>query len=281
MENTNTPQEEPKRLAGYEIAIAVSLLAVFSLCICALLSSAGIWGYRVKTQQEADETATAIRIKANETATAVRADTLATARAEVQNYGFYEPFDTNLNKWETGRKEYGYVDYDAGEIFNYSIENGVYIWEIIKTSADGYSIRIKNDTQQRLTDFDASVNVKQVSGPTENICYGLVFRTNFIEQGLYLFRICESQSFSVIFHSTEAGWEDLISHTRSNAILRNDWNRMAGSVRGSHFVFSINNKVVGECDDDRVATGYVFLSVSVWDSDPRTFWFDDFALQNR
>ncbi|MBI5950694.1 MAG: hypothetical protein HY865_03475 [Chloroflexi bacterium] len=113
------------------------------------------------------------------------------------------------------------------------------------------------------------------------LCYAVVFRisSNGIPDGAYVFSVCDQQQFLVEYKSDQDDGQVFTPWTYSDAIRSGDWNTLAVSARGDHFVLSINNVVVSEFTDERRESGYVHLMVQFFEQVPGTVMFDNFGLQ--
>jgi hypothetical protein len=75
-------------------------------------------------------------------------------------------------------------------------------------------------------------------------------------------------------------WAPLIDWQRSPAIQTNQPNRLRVIAQGDHFAFFINDRMVGQADDDHWPEGRAGLMGSLYDAgDQATFVFDNFELR--
>ncbi len=220
----------------------------------------------------AESTETAIaQINAIGTA---NADATATAEAPLSSYTSWnlilsEPFIDNSNGWATGDVA---TDLWTG---NSQITNGKLIWNV-QQSPSGFVHWDWPKPTGSLTDFYASIDVQQTSGPNSD-CYGLWFRGSGFNY--YTFKVCDSQNYSVMSHSDNNGWTVLLGPTSATAIQPGQVNRLAIGAKGSYFEFYINDQLVDSLNNSQHASGDVGIMMDVNKGDTPTFDFDNFEVR--
>jgi hypothetical protein len=257
-----------------EIIILSSIFGVICLVFLCLMVGLyyGITKINKREQAlKATEQAFKVTQQAQGTVTAVHQAT------QVAEYEFFDGFRNNLNFWDTGPQE---NDYWSG---NMKVREGAYIWEIEELHISGFYSWGGWAANQAVGDFDLSVDAKLATPEAVDLCYGVNFRTSpkDVAEGFYAFTVCDDQKFFVKYDSDLDGDALLVPWTRSQAIHSGDWNTLAISARGDHFVLSINNTVVADFTDAHLRRGYAYLVLNANDSIPGTIMFDNFALQTR
>lgn len=267
----DTPIEEKKSFLRNDRKLVCSMFVVYGLCILGLVT-ATIWGLTQRSK----------RIAANATSTAnagatQQAKVTATAVArttEQAQYKFVDLFNDNTQFWFTDAVDDKYMKGSP------AIKNGVYIWDIqkVKQTFVHWAHFRKGS---HFKDFDVYVDSKIDSEKLGDACSGFAFRTasrNW-DAGAYTFSVCNNSSFSVDYKQEK--WENISGWLYSEAIQNKEWNRLEIKARGNHFTFIINNEVVFEMTDERLAKGAVALLIDVKEERPVTIRFDNFGLQPR
>jgi len=164
----------------------------------------------------------------------------------------FDSFTTNDNNWLIGTQPNEYF-----EPLNRKIADGRYRWEA-ETSKPN-SISPVWLTSYQVSDFHLIVNGKQIMGGGTDSGWGLIFRIQD-NQNQYSFRMTDSQSFAI---SVQKGgqWSNLVDWTKTDAIKPNGVNQLEVLARGTHFIFTINGRVVSEVDDDHFSQGVVGLAI--------------------
>ncbi len=249
-----------------EIIILSSIFG--AICLIILCVSFSLYfGYTNLYKKQQASIATA---QAQATVTAVYQAT------QVADYEFFDDFDNNVHGWDSGTQV---NDYWSG---NLSISDGAYVWEIEELHNDGFFSRRDWYANIAIEDFDLSVDAKLATPEAVSLCYAVVFRASSdISEGYYVFSVCDDQKYYVEYNSDVDGNDKLSSLTHSPIIRSGDWNTLAVSARGDHFILSINNVVVSEFTDTRLPKGYIYLMLDADDTIPGTIMFDNFGLQTR
>lgn len=286
---------EQKNPIQREIIILLVILAILG-CLLVLLIGGGYIYYQNYTEtQSLSGTATsafmATKIKrdteaqakstaqASATAQALHAQSTATAlakNAELMNYKYYDPFLNNQAAWRAQEED---NQYWRG---NVAIEVGTYNWQVTEVLEPfvGWSDFY---TEETLTDFDAAVLARRQQGEPAEYCYGLLFRKSpeGFDAGSYIFTVCENGYFAIYYYDESAPWEEIQGWTETSLLYQEDWNLLEISARGSDFTLSINHQQVAAYNDDRLSEGLVAILIDVYEKNPGSIQFDNFALQPR
>lgn len=289
-----TPVQTKKSLYPKDLLIVCSVLTLFGICaLCLTGGAAWGWGQRNKAMS-ANATSTAsglATLQAYATGTAVvrlaeqaslteQANLTATALAlptEQPEHTFVDNFDDNDEDWLT---ETTNDEYMRGSI---AIRGGLYVWEMREVKQPFVYWSNFNRVKQ-IEDFDMYVDTKIAGEAPGDACSGFVFRTASLdwEKGAYTFSVCSDAYFSVDYY--EKGNWDPIDWGEADAFKPNDWNRLEIRARADHFTFLVNDEVILETTDDRLAKGGLALLVEAKEQrspHPLTIWFDNFGFQNR
>lgn len=267
--------QQPRTLAW----ILIGIIAIG----CGLFSAAMFFQFRPAAKSLSDlyfpsptptptatpnRTATAQAFQVTSTAQAIQTEV---ARAKIQwKTWFADPYDSNTNDWKTGQENDRWAD------INYTVANGVYTWDV--KSRDGF-IGWTRAKKGVVNDFYLAVEIEQTAGSASDADYGLTFRedrrTNF-----YYFGI-DNLGFHVSLSYNDE-WLNIIDWTPSDTIRTNVPNRLAVIANGSHFIFLINDQVVGEADDSHIKSGTPGLAIQIYQANVQaTFQFDNFEIRIR
>ena len=182
---------------------------------------------------------------------------------------FRDTFDSNTHGWPTGAEKgaAGTVTRDFG--------GGKYL--VVLNASQAAHLSSGAPETGALTDFYASIDVQQISSPADG-AYGLEFRAQGSDSR-YFFGVLPPQQFALVVQQN-GQWTVLIPPTVSTALQPAGANRLAVLAEGSHFRLFINDRLVGELDDARLASGAVLLAIEA----PQTggnvvFEFDNFELR--
>jgi hypothetical protein len=223
----------------------------------------------------AQTTATA-RAQATQTASANATATVAAIHANATEFWkqatFVDQFNNNSNKWVTPL--YGTSnDYWSG---SGSIANGVYLFNVSQTRKPFiYWIPAPVETAK---DFDISVAAKRVSGSSNQVCYGIYFRS--ISPKLYAFAVCDNQIYSVDYYDGTK-YHSLKAWTASTAVRTGDWNTLSVSGRKNVFTLYINDVKVDTITDSALSSGWPGLFFEVFDKETAIVQFDKFSFIKR
>ena len=277
----------------------ITILAIILIMICCISIGVSAGGYYIYEQyteaQSFSQTATSqfmatkikqdtnaqatVQAQATATALVLKAQSTATAQAKTNllaSYSYYDSFDSNLNEWREDEED---NDFWLGRT---SIENGRYLWQVDE-ARDIFIAWADFANPGALTDFDAAMLAQRTEGLPENVCYGMLFRKTIdgIDEGAYVFSVCDHGYFSILYYDESAGWETIQDWTETTATYQDQPNLLEISARGSNFILSINSQQVAQFSDDRLKDGYIALFIDFYEKLPGAVWFDNFALQPR
>ena len=120
------------------------------------------------------------------------------------------------------------------------------------------------------------MNTQQLSGPRDS-GYGVVFRED--GDDFYYFGISHTGHYYFVRQHI-GRWTELIDWTLSDAIRRDEVNRITVIGEGTRFTCLVNDTVVVEVEDDQIASGRVGVSMQLHHADDRAaFEFDDFVVR--
>ncbi len=270
--NQETPIEDKRSFLRNDRLLVCSMLIVYGLCIVGLVA-ATIWGLGRRSKEiSAIATGTAA---ARTTQQAAATATLAARATQQAQYSYIERFDDNRHAW---RVEAVNDEYARGSL---EINGGVYIWNMREIKQPFYDWAAFPAADWD-SDFDTYVDLKVDADAPDDVCGGFLFRTASIdwEEGTYVFSVCNTAYFYVSYYKEEK-WDAISGWLYSDAIQRNDWNRLEINARGNDFTFIINNQVVFKMTDDRQPAGRLSLLVEVTEKKPTIIWFDNFGFQHR
>jgi hypothetical protein len=127
-----------------------------------------------------------------------------------------------------------------------------------------------------VADFSTSVTFDQLQGSNLAIA-GIVFRAG--DDGFYGFTVNQQGLFR-FFLNYKGQLTNSQSWQAPNLKLNAHNNKLAVSALGSHFIFFLNDQIVGEADDTRLASGWVGLAVGAPVSPQAAIIeFDNFELR--
>jgi hypothetical protein len=257
--------------------LIVILLSILGVICLFTLGATLVTFYMVNTVKQ-ERKSYLVTQQAYASSIAVSATSTAVYQAtQVAGYEFFDDFDDNENKWAYGHED---DEYWRGTL---SVRDGAYIWDMREFYQDSSLSWRDYQDNYPITDFDLSVDAKLATPNAQNICYAVVFRSSFdaLYDGAYVFSVCDCGQFSVEFDSDLGNDTVFTPWTQSSSIRSGDWNTLAVSARGDHFILSINNIIVNELTDSRRGSGYVYLLMRHFDTTPGTIMFDNFGLQPR
>ncbi len=225
---------------------------------------------RLAETARAQRTAAAIA-EINAAATAAALAEVATAPPSIAASRWsllaLDPLNSNENRWFIGDTD---SEFAAGR---QEIVDGKYRW----------NVQTHKDTSwhtwpelEPVSDLYLSVEAKQTEGPA-TAWHGVMFRKN--GNDLYLFFISDDAQKFGVFLNYNGESIALIGPTKTSAIKPGESNRLAVSAQGSHFVFLINDQIVGEVDDSRLSSGLVGLLIQLDAQNEAVFEFDNFELR--
>jgi hypothetical protein len=181
-----------------------------------------------------------------------------------------DSFEVESGLWDTGSNSFRDLNEDL------SISNGAYRW-ILDCDNDEFGCISSTylEGEERATDFELAVDVRQLDGPPEAE-YGVRFRDdgeNYME-----FLVSDRGAFSIlIWYEQELDYYYL--DNPAPMLTPGAVNRMTVTAEGSAVAFYINGVRVGEIVEDKLPTGAFALSVSVTGADQASFEFDNFSIR--
>ncbi len=196
---------------------------------------------------------------------------------EFENLLINETFDDNDNEWLIGEED-SYYWKGARQI-----KDGTFIWDGVSANSMLYSFDFPNraDLPKQAANVQVSTKVK-LNDPKLDGNIGLMIRGNETENwdDYYFFGLETSgKSFSFL-RSSNNDYKYLIWQQEITGVDLSKWNELAVEAVGSHFRLLLNGDLVGEVDDDAIASGINGLLVS-WDDEdqPIKIQFDDFIVR--
>lgn len=264
------PIEQKKSFLQNDRLLVCGMFLIYGVCILGAIGAA-FWGLTLRSQKEsANATSTAYAIS---TQVAQVTATVAAQSTEQAQYKIVDGFDKNTDRWWTGYQNN--ISY-TGTI---SIVGGVYTWDIqkVKRSFIHWADFLEGSKSRNV---DTYVDTKIPRSTKAYACSGLILRKarENIEEGAYIFRLCDNSNFSVWLLKDD--WIQLVHPTYDPVIHPWEWNRLAVSAREDHFIFQINGKTVATITDDRLQNGNIALYVEA-EEGPASIWFDNFGYQPR
>jgi len=181
-------------------------------------------------------------------------------------YRLQEDFDDNANNWLVGT-----ADDDWSQLTR-TITDSVYRWELAAERTVG---RWCMPDVAAVSDFTLTVTAQWVSGPAD-AAYGLVFRHT--QGNYYGFHIRQDGMFRFsAWYAFE--WVPIVDWTESTALRAAAANRLRVVAQGTRFTLAINDTIVAEAADDRLAAGEAGVAVLLNTPGAVVVTFDDFVLE--
>jgi hypothetical protein len=182
-----------------------------------------------------------------------------------------DTFDANLHGWPSGQDS----DPALASII-WSIADGRFQWQA--EAVDSF-VWWGTPDMNNVSNFYLAVDARQVSGPDDGE-YGIVFRQSG-DSDYYVFEINNQGQFAVYLHQSDT-WEALVDWNDSPAILPGGTNRLETLAQGSQFLFYINNQLVMNLDEARLANGDAGLLIGLTNPKDKGTWeFDNFELRSK
>jgi len=267
--NSQNTNENKKGFFQNDKLLVCSMFVFYGLCIIGLIAGAFVWLGQRNAAIAANATSTAQKVameKANATATA------AAHTTEQAQYEFIESFDSNKRNWLAGADDDSYAKSDI------KIADGVYVWDIQEVKKT-FIYWADFPLHSYMQDFDVYVDTKIIDENPGDACSGFQFRVHGggWDFGGYYFALCSNGVVTVSYHTEKDGWESITK--QYYPIVRNSWNRLEITARGSHFIFLINGQEIYEMDDDRREAGELTLVIELNEKVPATILFDNLGLE--
>ncbi len=176
-------------------------------------------------------------------------------------------FNTNKYDWSIGKDTDAYAD------TNLQIVDGLLRLDIKAKQGVFYYYYPDNKS---LPDYYLTSQVRKVDGPT-NAEYGLVFRIKD-EQKLF-FAINDSGSVYTRVRDAEGNWLSPLFKGYSKNIKVGESNKLVIFEQDDHYIFCVNQYVVGEAINPDYPNGNFGVGVDLHNAnDEATFEFDDFII---
>jgi hypothetical protein len=176
-------------------------------------------------------------------------------------------FFTNKYDWSVGKKTDTYADK------NLQIVDGLLRLDIKAKQGVFWHYYPDNPA---ITDFYLTSQVRKVDGPMD-VEYGLTFRKNGNQ--MLFFTIQDSGIIKVHVRDTEENWLPLLFKGYSENINVGENNELVVLGQGNHYIFCVNQYVVGETDSFDYKYGNSGIGVELENAnDEATFEFDDFII---
>jgi len=246
---SSPPWPDPQNANRRWLVIGGALIA--ALCLCALaLTAVTAWGIWDSVQ------------KANALAGA-QANATATVQAAIVNppiewtRHYVDTFSPTSNLWDlkgSVANERASGDFD--------VNGGEYDWHVYANSPVVWWSTPSLPSQG---DFIFKVDADHISGPTDNVAYGVIYR--YQSGRNYSMFVVSEDGYFAIEKLANGNWSSLQDWTQSHAINSESPNRLIVSASGGRFWFVVNDQVVAQLDDPTPAQGSFGLVVSVRASD--------------
>ncbi len=180
---------------------------------------------------------------------------------------FSDTFDKDSGNWQTGLDDDEYAKIIRG------IEGGKFKWDA--TSKKGFISWLFPNTKN-VSDFYLAVDIER-RDDFDGSDYGIIFRKN-AKGDFYYFGIDRGNFIVALYSNGE--WSDLITWTKTTAIVPDKQNRLTVIAQRSHFIFMINDRRVGEASNDKIRNGVVALALQIHSENHQAIIeFDNFELR--
>jgi hypothetical protein len=160
-------------------------------------------------------------------------------------------FDTNEYSWSTGR------DFDDYAYTQLEIVYGFLYYDV---QAQQGTFSSTMPVANTLRDFYLSSTMRKIQGPLDAE-YGIVFRSAGTQ--LFFLGIQDSGLVKVHFRDVNYHWQDPIFEGYSQNVKIGESNNVVIFAQGQHYVFCINQVVVGEMDIIYAGFGQIGIGVEL------------------
>lgn len=238
--------------ASYKGAILLVILLIFIFCVTAfILLFLAFFIIPTYITQDSSELATITPESVTNTPTY----TTKTCPQVPSNWrkGINDDFVDDQNFWFPGTYQDGTID------VNTQIANNLFQVDIRAQQGGFYST--KPYTNATAQDFYISLFARRVSGPT-NSGYGITFR--IIGDQLLFFRIDDSGLAQV--HARDMDWNWLPTLLTNNQVINlntEKTNQLVVFTQKDHYIFCVNNIIVGEIYDSNYPLGQFGIGVDL------------------
>lgn len=180
-----------------------------------------------------------------------------------------DPFDDNRGGWVVGDHQ------DSLGSETRTVADGGYTWDMRATQPFFAGRQINLDP---VTDFYAAVDGHTASGPEGNIQYGLQFRWTDANN-FYMFLVSDFRNFK-LYRYANGEMTALQDWTPAEAILANDWNRIAVKAVGPQLTLYVNDQQVAQITDSSLPAGQIRLVCQLLDTEtPASVDFDNVEVR--
>ena len=204
--------------------------------------------------------------------TATRAPTatpVSTATEVVWEINVEDGFSSNVNGWPVG------FDSEQYGSSNIAIRNGKLAFEV-ESIKDCWFWWFPD--LPVFSDFDVSMDIQRTEGSTTGD-YGMVVRLDGDQNSFYYFAINDANQEYAFFLYQFEGWTKIHDWDSNKVIKTGGINRIEVKATGSHFVFIINESVVGEANNARLSSGQVGILAKLYDpNDKINVEYDNLVL---
>lgn len=249
----STPAK-PDTFGNPWVLVPAALIALACLCLVGVASLAGAgWALRA-AQPVALSTLSQISLSTPSPAPHTATPTLASAQATATAVATWplllsEPFDSNTNNWLTQSST------TTDGTYKISLAGGKYRWEVEAQTQEFFSPGLPDFPP--VSDFSTSVEFDQLQGSDLAVA-GIIFRAG--NDGFYCFTLNQQGLFR-FFLNYKGQLTNSQSWQEPKVKLNAHNNKLAVSAVGSHFIFFLNDQIVGEADDTRLTNGWVGLAM--------------------
>jgi hypothetical protein len=165
---------------------------------------------------------------------------------------FSETFDSNENNWMIDEQDDEYGQYSSNIVdgryrLSHTAAQGVFAWEHLP--------------EAEFDNFVMVVDAIPVEANTDFYGYGLTFRGNADNDGLYVFKI-EDDSYLVNLLA-DGEWYTLVDYTPMPAINVGGPNQLMIEAIGPMLTFYINGEEATSIEDDSLQTGSVGMALEL------------------
>lgn len=135
----------------------------------------------------------------------------------------------------------------------------------------------ENIPNGKMRNFYIQVDARLIEGAARDSCYGIAFRWQDNPNSMYIFYVCEDQTFFVTFWSETAGYEDVTTGWVKNSNIRSGKNNRLGVfAQDEEIELFVNDQAVFLFIDDKtIGAGDISLTVAAFNNTGASFEFDN------